>query len=214
MIRLSNISKIYRQEGLTIRAIEGLSLTVGLHDRVGVIGKNGAGKSTLVRLIGGAELPTEGVIERAMSVSWPLAMRGGMSPHLSGLGNIRFLSRIYQLPYGEMVEKVAEFSDLGDRLNDPISTYSSGMRAKFSFGVSLTIEFDCYLIDEVVAVGDKIFRQKCRRELLERRAKRSLIMVAHQPNTIQEYCNICLLMENGRIVDRFDTADRSWRKYV
>lgn len=214
MIKLTNVSKAYPRDGQALRAIQDLSLTIGKSDRVGVIGKNGSGKSTLIRLIGGAEIPTLGTIERRMSVSWPLAMRGGMSPHLSGLSNIRFLSRVYQLPFEDMVEVVKEFSELGDRLKDPVSTYSSGMRAKFSFGVSLTIEFDCYLIDEIVAVGDKIFRKKCRRELVEKRGDRAMLMVAHQANTIQQYCNSCILMENGRILDRFDTNERSWRKYA
>ena len=215
MIELQNVTKVYRRGGANVIAVDDICLTIQRGERLGILGENGAGKSTLIKLIGGAELPSEGVVIRNMSVSWPLAMRGGLNSHLSGFANIRFLSRIYDLPFEEMVSIVQAFSGLGIRLADPVSTYSSGMRAKFSFGVSLTVEFDCYLLDEIVAVGDRNLRKKCREELLIKRNDRAIVLVAHQANIIEEYCSRCVLLENGRVVDSFDISNtRGWRKYV
>ncbi|HVT26456.1 MAG TPA: hypothetical protein VHE81_00415, partial [Lacipirellulaceae bacterium] len=110
---------------------------------------------------------------------------------------------------------VEDFSELGRRLQDPVNTYSSGMRAKLSFGVSLGVEFDCYLIDEVVAVGDKRFRRKCREELEEKRHDRAMLMVSHQPNNIKQFCDTAILLEQGRYVDSFDVkSGTEWRKHA
>jgi capsular polysaccharide transport system ATP-binding protein len=150
-----------------------------------------------------------------MSVSWPLAYRGGLHPELSGYKNLRFLSRIYDRPFDEMCGYVEDFTELGKRLKDPVFTYSSGMRAKLAFGVSFAIEFDCYLIDEIFAVGDQRFRKKCREELFEKRRDRALLMVSHQVGTIQAACDIGILIKDGRYVDTFDIkADRKWRQYA
>ena len=150
-----------------------------------------------------------------MSVSWPLAYRGGFHGELSGESNVRFLARIYEKPFAEMVGFVEEFTELGKRLRDPVYTYSSGMRAKLSFGLSMAIEFDCYLIDEVLAVGDRRFRKKCRVELFEKRRDRALLIVSHQASAIQQSCETAILIQDGRHVDTFDVnGERNWRKYT
>ncbi len=215
MIEIVDLAKEYKVDGAKIVALDGISLTVERGERIGVLGQNGSGKSTLIRLVGGVELPTRGKVNRKMSVSWPLAFRGGFHPNLSGLENLRFISRIYDRPFDQMSDYVEDFTELGKRLKDPLYTYSSGMRAKLSFGVSLAIEFDCYLIDEVLAVGDQRFRQKCRIELFEKRRDRALLMVSHQTATIQQTCEIGILIQDGKHVDTFDIkADRKWQKYV
>jgi capsular polysaccharide transport system ATP-binding protein len=215
MIEIVDLVKEYKVDGAKIVALDGISLTVERGERIGVLGQNGSGKSTLIRLVGGVELPTRGKVNRKMSVSWPLAFRGGFHPNLSGLENLRFISRIYDRPFDQMSDYVEDFTELGKRLKDPLYTYSSGMRAKLSFGVSLAIEFDCYLIDEVLAVGDQRFRQKCRIELFEKRRDRALLMVSHQTATIQQTCEIGILIQDGKHVDTFDIkADRKWQKYV
>jgi len=217
MIEIIDLVKEYKVHGSgsKIRALDGLSLGIDRGERIGVLGRNGSGKSTLIRLVGGVEVPTSGKIERKMSVSWPLAFRGGFHPNLSGYENLRFIARIYDRPFDALTSYVEDFSELGKRLKDPVGTYSSGMRAKLSFGVSLAIEFDCYLIDEVLAVGDQRFRQKCRVELFEKRRDRGLLMVSHQPATLQQTCEIGILIENGKHIDTFDIrADRKWQKYA
>jgi capsular polysaccharide transport system ATP-binding protein len=207
--------KEYKTASGKIRAVDGISLTIKRGERVGLLGRNGSGKSTLIRLIGRVELPTRGKIVRRMSVSWPLAYRGGFQPYLSAYNNLRFLSRIYDRPFDEMCACVEEFTELGRRLKDPVHTYSSGMRAKLSFGVSLAIEFDCYLIDEVLAVGDRRFRKKCRVELFEKRSDRALLMATHQVGTIQRSCESAILIKDGRCIDTFDVkADGDWPQYA
>ena len=215
MLETIDLTKEYRIETGKIRALDGVSITVNPGERIGVLGDNGSGKSTLIRLIGGVEMPSRGKILRRMSVSWPLAYRGGLHPDLSGVNNLRFLSRIYDRPFDEVYAYVEEFTELGSRLKDPVYTYSSGMRAKLSFGICFAIEFDCYLIDEIIAVGDKRFRKKCREELFEKRRDRALLMVSHQVATIQQACDKGILINKGRHVDTFDIkADYKWRQYA
>lgn len=215
MIETIDLTKEYRTDTGRIRALDGVSITVNPGERIGVLGDNGSGKSTLIRLIGGVEMPSRGKIMRRMSVSWPLAYRGGLHPDLSGVNNLRFLSRIYDRPFDEVYAYVEEFTELGSRLKDPVYTYSSGMRAKLSFGICFAIEFDCYLIDEIIAVGDKRFRKKCREELFEKRRNRALLMVSHQVATIQQACDKGILISQGRHVDTFDIrADYKWRQYA
>lgn len=215
MIEIVDLVKEYKTDSGVIRALDGVSLTIERGKHVGVLGRNGSGKSTLIRLVGGVELATSGTIKRTMSVSWPLAFRGGFQNEMSGYQNLRFLARIYNRPYDEMRAYVEEFSELGQRLKDPIYTYSSGMRAKMNFATSLAIEFDCYLIDEVMAVGDQRFKRKCRVELFEKRKDRTMLIVSHQSRTIQQSCEIGILIKDGRYVDTFDIkADRKWQKYA
>ena len=215
MIETVDLTKEYRTDSGTVVALSEISLRVLPGQRIGVLGSNGSGKSTLIRLIGRVELPTRGTITRTMSVSWPLAYRGGFHVELSGYENIRFLARIYHRPFDEMAGYVEDFTELGRRLNDPVHTYSAGMRAKLSFGVSLAIEFDCYLIDEVLAVGDQQFRRKCKKELFEKRSDRAMLMVSHQPAMIRETCEFGLLIDNGRCIDTFDIkSDQNWHKHA
>lgn len=215
MIETQNLVKEYKIESGRIRAVDGISLRVEPGQRVGVLGKNGSGKSTLIRLIGRVERPTSGTIVRTMSTSWPLAYRGGYGSELSAFENLKFLCRVYNRPFEPLADYVQEFTELGRRLDDPINTFSSGMRAKFSFALSFAFEFDCYLIDEVFAVGDQQFRRKCRIELFEKRRDRALLMVSHQAQTIQQACDIGILIEKGRHVDTFDIQrDRKWMRFA
>jgi capsular polysaccharide transport system ATP-binding protein len=133
-----------------------------------------------------------------MSVSWPIGFGGGFQGSLSGLDNIRFIARIYDRPYAETLARVDDFAELGPALREPVKHYSSGMRARLAFGLSLAIEFDCYLIDELVAVGDARFQQKCREALFERRAERTFIMASHDMHLVAEQCDRALIIEGGR----------------
>jgi capsular polysaccharide transport system ATP-binding protein len=215
MIVVQNVTKDYHTATGTIRAVDNVSLSIAKGRRLGVLGVNGSGKSTLIRLIGRVELPTSGKITRSMSVSWPLAFRGGFHKYHSAYDNLKFLARIYDRPYEPMKAYLEEFTELGERLNDPIETYSSGMLAKVSFGTSLAFEFDCYLVDEVVAVGDMAFRRKCRIELFEKRRDRALLIASHQARTIEQSCDDAILIEDGRLVDTFDIhADKNWRRHL
>ena len=209
-LKLVNVSKRYpsRMAG-EVEVLKQISFTLCKGERLGILGKNGAGKSTLIRLLGGVEQPSSGLIERSMSISWPLAFTGGFQSTLSGLDNLKFVCRIYGVDYERAMPFILDFSELGSLLYEPIKTYSSGMLARLAFAVSMSVDFDCFLIDEVIAVGDARFRDKCRRELLEVRANHSVILVSHDINSIREYCNRFAVVANGQFYE-FDHLDLAW----
>lgn len=199
MIKLTNLSKDYPTKAGMRRVLSNINLTINPGERVGILGRNGAGKSTLIRLISGAEPPTVGTIERNMSVSWPLAFTGGFHGTLTGADNVRFVCRIYGVDFEPRFDFVKDFSDLGIYLNEPVATYSSGMRARLAFAISMTIDFDCYLIDEVMAVGDERFRERCRVELFEKRKDKAMLIVSHSHRYLKGNCDRFLLFRNGGI---------------
>jgi len=199
MIKLTNVSKDYPTKSGPRRVLSNINLTIHPGEKVGILGQNGAGKSTLIRLISGAEPPTTGRIERNMSVSWPLAFSGGFHGSLTGADNVRFICRIYGVDFEPRFEFVKEFSELGIYINEPVINYSSGMRARLAFAISMTIDFDCYLIDEVMAVGDSRFRERCRVELFERRASKAKLIVSHSHRYLKGTCDRFLLFRDGKI---------------
>jgi capsular polysaccharide transport system ATP-binding protein len=213
LITLDNVTKIYgtRQGPRTV--LDNISFQVARGERIGILGRNGAGKSTLIRLISGAELPTSGRIRRGLKISWPLAFSGGFQGSLTGLDNVRFICRVYDSDIKSAVSYVEEFSELGAYLREPVKKYSSGMRARLAFAISMAVEFDCYLIDEVMAVGDDRFRERCRQELFEKRKDRAMILVTHVPGQIRDHCNTFFVLDEGRI-ERFDDVERAYDYYA
>lgn len=181
------------------RILDHISFVLPKGQRLGILGCNGAGKSTLIRLISGAEMPTSGEIRRTMTVSWPLAFQGAFASTLSGLDNLRFICRIYDVSFPEALESVAAFSELGRYLEEPLSSYSAGMRARLAFAISMAVDFDCYLIDEISAVGDKRFNAKCKQEMFNRKNGRSIVMVSHFAGVIKEYCDTFAVLDRGRL---------------
>jgi capsular polysaccharide transport system ATP-binding protein len=176
----------------------GLNFTLTEGERFGLLGRNGSGKTTLIKLIGGVELPDSGKIKRQMRVSWPLGFAGGFQGSLTGYDNARFIARIYGRDYRDLADFVEDFSELGRQLKMPVKTYSSGMRARLAFALSLAIEFDCYLIDEVIMVGDQNFQRKCISELFEKRHNRALLLATHSEHFVREYCDRALVLNNGQ----------------
>jgi ABC-type polysaccharide/polyol phosphate transport system ATPase subunit len=204
MIQLINVCKDYPTKSGPRRILNNVNLTIRPGERVGILGQNGAGKSTLIRLISGAEPPTRGTIERSMSVSWPLAFSGGFQGALTGSDNVRFICRIYGVELEPRFQFVKDFSELGIYMDEPVATYSSGMRARLAFAISMTIDFDCYLIDEVLAVGDARFRERCRVELFEKRRHKSMLIVSHSHRYLKGNCDRFLLFRNGAIEEHDD----------
>ena len=210
MIEVIDLVKKYPSNAGLRTILDGINLEVRLGDRVGILGRNGAGKSTLVRMIAGAEPPTSGQIRRSMSVSWPLAFTGGFHGRLTGLDNLRFICRIYGADFHEHLPFVEEFTALGSYLDEPVMTYSSGMRARLAFAISMTVDFDCYLVDEVMAVGDESFRERCQYELFEKRKDKTMVMVSHSRNYLQTNCNRFLLLRDGKIIEYADPDEAYW----
>lgn len=199
MIKLENVVKSYPVKGGRRNVLDGINLTVNMGEKIGILGRNGAGKSTLIRLLGGVELPTSGSITRTMSISWPLAFSGAFQGSLTGADNVRFVCRVYNTDYEKAMELVDSFAELGKYLYEPVKVYSSGMRARLAFAISLAVDFDCYLIDEVISVGDASFHRKCEIELFEKRAHKAMIIVSHELHNIKEHCNSAAVLNNGKL---------------
>ena len=164
-------------------------------------------------MISGAELPSSGSIHRGISVSWPLAYGGAFQGYLTGLDNLRFVCRIYGVDHEDVVAFVEDFTELGAYLREPVMHYSSGMRARLAFALSMAIEFDCFLIDEVIAVGDSRFHEKCNIELFEKRRDRAMILVSHDPAMIRAHCDSAAVLEAGEL-RLFDTVDEAYAQYL
>ena len=198
MIKADGITKDYPTQRGFHRALDGISFTLGRGEKMAVLGLNGSGKSTLIRILCGIELPSKGTVERGMSLSWPLALNGGFQPSLTGNDNMRFIARIYDKPLDALRDYVEDFADLGKFMSEPLRTYSSGMRARLAFALSLAIDFDCYLIDEIIAVGDQRFHRKSNEELFEKRKDRALLLASHNAAVLKEYCTKALILHRGR----------------
>jgi len=198
VITCENIKKSYPMGKGRKIVLDGLNLSIGPRDKIGLLGRNGAGKSTLIKLIGGVEFPTSGTITRSMSVSWPLGFGGGFQGSLTGYDNARFISRIYGRDYKDLRDFVEDFTELGVQLRMPVKTYSSGMRARLAFALSLAIEFDCYMIDEIILVGDQNFHRKCHYELFDKRADRAMLLASHSADIIREFCSGAMVLDGGK----------------
>ena len=197
MISFRNVSKSYRFSGGLKPIVTNLTLDFPSDKNVAIVGRNGAGKSTLLRIISGALPPDRGQIIRKGRISWPMGFAGGLHPALTGRQNARFIARIYGLNTEETVHFVDDFSELGGFLDMPLNTYSSGMKARLSFAISLAARFDCYLIDEITEVGDAVFREKCRRAFHEHMKTAQRIVVAHSEPTLRSLCNSGLVLIDG-----------------
>jgi capsular polysaccharide transport system ATP-binding protein len=206
-LSVEGLSMSYHSAGGRV-LFEGLNFTLGKQGRLAILGRNGQGKSTLIKLLGGVLPATSGKICWGMSSSWPIGFGGGFQGSLSGLDNIRFIARLYNRPFPHLLEMVDDFAELGRSLRQPVKYYSSGMRARLAFGISLAIDFDCYLIDELVAVGDARFQQKCNDELFGKRAHHAFMAASHDMNLISNVCRRALILESGqaKIFDDIEEA--------
>jgi len=199
MLVFDRVSKFYRVKGIKKTILTDFSFAFPADRNVGIMGKNGAGKSTMMRLMAGIEPPDYGHVYRTSRVSWPLGFAGGFNGSMTGIENIRFVSRIYGQDTERVISYVSEFAELGPSLSLPIKTYSSGMKARLAFGLSMAIDFDVYLIDEVTAVGDEDFKVKSKAVFQDKLGKSQIIMISHSPSTIQQYCDCGLLLEGDQI---------------
>ncbi len=212
MIQLININKSYPIKGGNREILKDINLTIHHGEKVGILGRNGVGKSTLIRMISEAEYPTNGEIVRNMSISWPIAFGGGFQGSLTGIDNVYFICRIYGIEAKDVMPFIENFTELGQYLKEPIKKYSSGMRARLAFAISMAVEFDCFLIDEVVAVGDQRFHEKCHNELFINRADRAMIIVSHDIHYIRQHCSKASVLDRGQLIN-FGTVDEAFDFY-
>ena len=212
MIRFQNVSKYFKTQGHKKIILDRVSIEFERGYSYGILGVNGAGKSTTMRMIAGTVLPNSGRISKSVRVSWPLGFAGGFNAQMTGKENLNFVARAY----GENAQRVSrfveEFAELGDYINAPVRTYSSGMSARLAFGLSMAIEFECYLVDEVTAVGDARFQQRCKEAFNSRRKNSDIIMVSHAMETIKDYCERAVLLVDGRMM-YYDDVERAIEAY-
>jgi capsular polysaccharide transport system ATP-binding protein len=200
MIVLDRVSKSYGTRGAGTKTIlREVSAVIRPGDALGLLGRNGAGKSTLLKLLAGVEYPNAGRILRRMSVSWPLAHGVGLQGTLSGADNARFIARIYGEPVARVLDFVADFTELGAYLDMPVRTYSAGMTSRLLLGLSLAVEFDCYLVDEILGAGDARFMARTQQVLADRLHGRTIVMVSHIPEHLSTYCRTAAVLNGGAL---------------
>ncbi|UVL68195.1 ABC transporter ATP-binding protein [Pseudomonas sp. B21-031] len=202
MFELRNVTKSYLTPKGRRYVFRNLSLAIPPGKNIGLIGRNGAGKSTLMRLLGGADVPDSGTIATDRSISWPVGLTGGFQGSMTGRDNIKFVCRVYGATGEAMRDKVRyvqEFAEIGDWIDEPIKTYSSGMRSRVAFGLSMAFDFDYYLIDEVMSVGDAQFKRKCAKVFKEKLQSSNVVLVSHSMPEIKKLCDVVLLVRDGGI---------------
>ncbi|MET1756874.1 ABC transporter ATP-binding protein [Novosphingobium sp. RD2P27] len=208
MIRFDNVSKTYHLRNFQKLVFADLNFRIEKGQSIGICGANGAGKSTLMRLISGVEQPTTGKVTRTMSTSWPIGYSSCFQSSLTGADNARFISRIYNRDEQELIAFVEEFAQLGPYLHQPVHTYSAGMGARLAFGISIAVDFECYLVDEVTGAGDERFRAKSEEALISRRDRATLIMISHDPGALKAYCTTGAVLYAGSLVF-FDSVEEA-----
>jgi capsular polysaccharide transport system ATP-binding protein len=202
MIELRALTKSYPTRQGRRYVFRDLTFTFPPGSNIGLIGRNGAGKSTLLRLLGGIDQPDHGSVATDRRISWPVGLSGGFQANLTARDNVQFVCRIHGA-YGETLSNkvrfVQDFAEIGDYFDLPMRSFSSGMRSRVAFGLSMAFDFDYYLIDEVMAVGDAQFRAKSREVLMDRLKQANVILTSHNMADIRLYCNIVLHVNQGRV---------------
>jgi capsular polysaccharide transport system ATP-binding protein len=206
MIELNHVSKSFRRERVTRHILHDVSFALPRGRNIAILGRNGAGKSTLMRLIAGTLRPDRGHILRHRRISWPMGFSGASHPALTGAQNTRFVARIYGRDSTGLEEYVRDFAELGAYYTLPVSTYSAGMKARLAFALSMGVDFEVYLVDEVIGVGDTAFRRKCAEAFRRRMDHAQVLMISHDTGTLRQFCNAGLVIEAGRLT-YFDTVE-------
>ena len=219
MIRLDKVSKFFATRKGRKYILRDVSLEIPTGLNVGVLGRNGAGKSTFMRLVAGVDTPNSGSISTSYNMSWPMGLAQGLQIAMTGRENARFVCRILGTPHDEVAGKIAfieEFADIGDYIDMQVRTYSSGMRARLNFAISMAFEFDCYLIDELTSVGDKEFRQKSRQALLDKKDRSNFFKISHNLAELRAECDSGLILEHGEVFYFEDIAEavRCYNEYI
>jgi capsular polysaccharide transport system ATP-binding protein len=216
MIELKNVTKSFKTKHGRKYILKDMSIIIPSNKNIGILGKNGAGKSTIMRMLGQIEFPDKGSIISNKTFSWPLALGGGFVGNMTGKANIKFVCRLYGKSKREMqniVDFVKDFSELGDYFDMPIKTYSSGMKSRLSFGLSLSFDFDYLLIDETLSVGDAKFKKKSKEALMKKIESCNVLLVSHDMGTLKNICDVGIVVDNGKM-RYYDNIDKAIEEYI
>lgn len=204
MIVLEHLTKTFDTNKGKHLIVDDLCAIFPTGKSVALLGRNGAGKSTLLNLIAGTVRPNSGQVLSDGSISYPVGFQGSFHPDLTGVQNTRFVARLYGVDSDALVDFVADFAELGAHFRMPLRTYSAGMKSRLSFGVSMGIPFDTYLVDEVTSVGDGAFRQKSVQVFDQRRESAGAIVVTHSPPMVKRLCTMAAVLEEGKLHFYYD----------
>ncbi|MEI2415945.1 ABC transporter ATP-binding protein [Orrella sp. JC864] len=210
MFEVKNLTKSYLTKSGRKYVFRNLNLTVPPRKNIGLIGRNGAGKSTFMRLLSGVDVPDSGVIVTDRSISWPVGLSGGLQGSLTGRDNVKFVCRVYGQEGPDMrriVQSVIDFAEIGHWFDEPVRTYSSGMRSRLAFGLSMAFDFDYYLIDEVMSTGDAQFKEKCKEVFKQKIATSNIFLTTHNMREVERLCDIVLLVHEGQITIYDDVSE-------
>lgn len=220
MIELRNVTKYFQTKHGKKYILKDVSFLIPNHINIGILGRNGAGKTTLMRMLGQIEFPSRGRIISSNTFSWPLGLSGGFVGNMTGRANIKFVCRLYGKSNQEIkdiISRVQDFSELKEYFDMPIKTYSSGMKSRLSFGLSLVFDFDYLLIDETLSVGDKRFRKKSKEALRKKMETCGVLLVSHDMNTLKEICDAGIVVNEGQMhyytdindaIDKYDNINK------
>ena len=216
MIEIKNLTKSYIHKGRRNYVFKNLSFKINTGESVALIGGNGAGKSTLLRIIGGMDFPDSGEVFTDKRISWPVGLKGGFQGSLSARENTRFVSMIFHGNDKEKIQEkinyVEDFADIGKYFDKPFKKYSDGMRSRVTFALSMAFDFDIYLIDEVSAAGDFIFREKCAKILKKKLKNSDFLMVNHNLWSLKPLCHKAFILFNGEII-QFDSVKEAIKEH-
>ncbi|WP_417729285.1 ABC transporter ATP-binding protein [Roseovarius sp.] len=207
MIEIRNLCKTFVLNGRRKVVADNISAIFPARTAVAILGRNGAGKSSLLKMLAGSMDPDSGKVLSTGTISWPVGFSGSFHPEMTGLQNVRFIARVYGVDTEELADFVADFAELGQHFNLPVRTYSSGMKSRLAFGVSMGIHFDTYLVDEVTAVGDAAFRDKSEMLFADRVKRSGAIMVTHGLAQVKRLCDHAAVLENGQFFFYTDVQD-------
>ncbi|EBA14533.1 putative cell surface polysaccharide export ABC-2 transporter ATP-binding protein [Roseobacter sp. SK209-2-6] len=213
MITLENLTKSFPTPNGRKYVARDVNLTIPKGKSLALLGRNGAGKSTMLQMISGTMNPDSGRIHSSGNVSFPVGFAGSFHRDLTGAQNARFVARIYGVDTDELLDFVADFAALGGHLNMPVRSYSSGMRSRLAFGISMALKFDTYLVDEVTSVGDSAFRRKSAAIFKARMLESNAIVVTHSLIEVRNLCNAGAVLENGEVT-YFDDVEEAIALHV
>lgn len=199
MIRFENLSKSFWVAGARKTVIDNLNVLLPSGQSLALLGGNGAGKSTLMQIIAGTMPADTGRVVTDGTISWPVAFGGSFHPAMTGEQNVRFVARIYGVDTDSLIDFVRDFAEIGQHFFMPVRTYSAGMKTRITFGTSMGIKFDTYLVDETTAVGDARFRRKSQAVFRDRMQKSSAILVSHNMNELRAFCNAGVVLHQGHL---------------